>query len=255
MLQAATPSLQLTVKMTKQVQGRLPTGFAARIVAGWNADTTPLTHVRVTASAILVDNDLMRATPLVPRTCSTAGTTCATDADCPSGESCFGAGPVTGWAGQAAVDGEWRRFTGAALDAVHDGDVIPQSITWDQYVPSDGALRVQADAFGKDCIDTAYGQSLADGVKRLGLNEGIICLGAGTSHAAGKIDATYPGPDFGAGPAGTQTYETQSTGGEGGRCSVTTAMLCVVDQDCPSGETCATTGGAFRLRYTIEKIS
>jgi hypothetical protein len=32
-------------------------------------------------------------------------------------------------------------------------------------------------------------------------------------------------------------------------------MLCVADEDCPSGETCATTGGAFRLRYTIEKVA
>ena len=173
----------------------------------------------------------------------------------PATESCFGAGPVEGWAGQAASNGEWRRFSGPDLEAVHDGDVIGQSITWDQYLESGGELRVQADAFAKDCIDTAYGQSLADGVKRLGLNKGIICLGAGTAHPAGRIDVTYPGPDFGAGPAGTQTYETQSTGGEGGRCSITTGTLCVVDQDCPGGETCATTGGAFRLRYTIEKVS
>src|SRR5262249_31261463 len=99
-------------------------------------------------------------------------------------------------------------------------------------------------------IDTAYGHSLADGLKRLGLNKGIVCLGGGTQHAAGGIDVTYPGPDFGAG-----THETQSTGGEGGRCSITTSTLCVVDADCPSGETCARTGGAFRLRYTIEKVS
>ncbi len=250
-----TPSLDVTVKMTKKVKGQLPTGWAGRIVTGWNAKASDLVHVRVTASAILVENDLMRATPLVPRTCSTADTPCATDADCPSGESCFGEGPVQGWGGQAAVDGEWRRFPDASLTTVHDGDVIAQSITWDQYLEPDGALRVQADAFAKDCIDTTYGHALADGVQKLGLTKGIICLGAGTSHAAGRIDATYPGPDFGAGSGGTQTYETQSTGGEGGHCSVTTGMLCVVDPDCPSGETCTTTGGAFRLRYTIEKIS
>ena len=52
-----------------------------------------------------------------------------------------------------------------------------------------------------------------------------------------------------------QRFVTESTGGEGGRCSITTDTLCVVNEDCPSGETCATTGGAFRLRYTIEKVS
>jgi hypothetical protein len=31
-------------------------------------------------------------------------------------------------------------------------------------------------------------------------------------------------------------------------------MLCVVNEDCPMGETCTTTGGAFRLRHTIEKV-
>ena len=253
-LQAPTPSLEVTVKMTKKVKGGLPTGFAGRLVAGWNDKHASLTHVRVTVSAILVENDLMRATPVVPRTCSTADTPCATDGDCPAGESCFGEGPVEGWAGQSAANGEWRRFTGAALDRVRDGDVIAQSTTWDEYLASDGKLRVQADAYAKDCIDTAYGHPLSEGVAHLGLVKGILCLGSGTSHPAGKIDVTYPGLDFGAG-SGTQTYETESTGGEGGRCSITTDTLCVVNEDCPSGETCATTGGAFRLRYTIEKVS
>ena len=66
--------------------------------------------------------------------------------------------------------------------------------------------------------------------------------------------ATATEPPQGIRSAGTQTYETQSTGGEGGACSLTTGMLCVVDTDCPSDETCTTTGGAFRLRYTIDKV-
>ncbi len=249
------PGLDVTVRMTKRVKGGLPTGFAGRLVAGWTDRATVLTHVRVTASALLVANDLQRVTPLVPKTCSVADTPCATAADCPAGESCWGAGPVDGWAGQMAVDGEWRRFTGAAFDTVDDGSVLPVAITLDEYLPDDGELRIQADAFARDCIDTAYGQPLKAGLDRLGLLKGIQCLGLGTSHAAGKVDVTYKGPDFGAGSAGTQTYETQSTGGEGGACSLTTGMLCVVDADCPSGETCTTTGGAFRLRYTIDKVS
>jgi hypothetical protein len=247
------PSLDVTVRMTRRTNGQLPTGFAGRFVAGWNVKAAPLTHVRVTVSAILVANDLMRAAPLVPRTCEIAGTPCDTAADCPAGEHCWGEGPVHGWGGQVAVNGEWRRFSGSDLDTVADGDVIGQAITYDQYLAPDGELRVQADAFSRECINTRYGQSLASGLDRLGLQKGIICIGADESHSGGAIDEMYAAPDFGSGPFGTQTYETESSGGEGGHCSVTTSTLCVVDDDCP-GETCTTTGGAFRLRYTIEKV-
>ncbi|MGH7894662.1 MAG: hypothetical protein ACREQL_08330, partial [Candidatus Binatia bacterium] len=254
-LSGPTPSLEVTVRMTKKVRGELPTGFAGRIVAGWNDRTTTLTHVRVTVSDLLVENALMRSTPLVPRTCSVADTPCATDADCPSGETCLGEGAVKGWRGQVAANGEWRRYSGTSLDDVVSGSMVPLSIGFDQYLPANGVLRLQADAFARECINTAYGHSLADGLKRYGLLKGLQCLGLDESHAAGKIDEIYPGPAFGAGPAGTQTYETESTGGEGGQCSITTGTLCVVDTDCATGETCNTTGGAFRLRYTIEKLS
>jgi hypothetical protein len=248
------PSLDVTVRMTKRVHGRLPTGFAGRIVAGWTDRRAALTHVRVTFSAVLVANDLQRATPLVPRTCSSADTPCGANADCPSGETCLGQGPVNGWRGQAAANGEWRRFSGPELDTVADGSIVPQSIVLDEFLPADGTLRIQSDAFARECIQTMYGNSLANELKRLGIVKGINCLGLDERHFAGTIDVTYPGPDFGAGAAGMQTYETQSTGGAGGTCSITTSMLCVVDADCP-GETCNTTGGAFRLRYTIAKVS
>jgi hypothetical protein len=247
--------LDVTVRMTKEHRGELPTGFAGRFIAGWNDRSSALTHVRVSITDILVSNDLTRVTPLIPLTCSTADTPCTTDADCPSGETCLGAGPVRGWRGQANVNGEWRRFSGSALDVVTDGSIVPQSIVLDQYLPAGGTLDVHADAFSRECIDTAYAHSLADELVRFGLLKGIQCLGADEAHSAGAVDVSYPGPDFGAGAGGTQTYETQSTGGQGGACSTTTDMLCVVDADCPSGETCVTTGGAFRLRYTIEKLS
>ena len=60
-------------------------------------------------------------------------------------------------------------------------------------------------------------------------------------------------PDFGSGGSSTD-YETISVGGQGGHCSATTAQLCVVDADCPSGETCVETGGAYSLRYRIETV-
>jgi hypothetical protein len=248
------PYLEASIRLSKKVKGRLPTGFAGRLVAGWRKDPTPLTGVRVTVSAVLVGNDLQRRAPLVPRTCETSDTPCDTAADCPQGEACLGAGPVDGWRGQAAVNGEWRRFTGAVLDHVDSGDTLAQSIVVEQYLPADGALRVQADAFSRECINTSYGTSLADSLARLGLVKGLVCLGADESHAAGKIDVSSPGPDFGAGPGGSTTYETRSVGGEGGTCSVSTGELCVVDDDCPAGELCNVTGGAFTLRYTIERL-
>ena len=259
-----TPSLEVQVRMSRKVRRKLPTGFAGRIVAGWSVRTASLTHVRVTVSAILVDNDLQRVHPLVPKACSVSDAPCTTDGDCPMGESCLGAGPVNGWHGQVGVNGEWRRFSGPALDQVADGSVVLQAVVLDQFLPATGALRVQGDAYARDCIDTTYGQSLADGVNTLGLANGIVCLGAGGAHPAGRIDETYPGPEFGAGAGGSQTYETRSTGGEGGTCSITTSMLCVDVcagvtpcplSDCPPGETCVTTGGAFRLRYTIERLA
>ena len=49
-MQGSTPSLEVTVKMTKKVKGGLPTGFAGRLVAGWNDKHASLTHVRVSVS-------------------------------------------------------------------------------------------------------------------------------------------------------------------------------------------------------------
>jgi hypothetical protein len=46
----------------------------------------------------------------------------------------------------------------------------------------------------------------------------------------------------------------QSVGGEGGHCSMTTAQGCVVTADCPSGESCIATSGAFTLQYRIERL-
>jgi hypothetical protein len=80
----------------------------------------------------------------------------------------------------------------------------------------------------------------------------VNCL-AGTQHNAGEVNVTYASPDFGSG-SGLMEYETPAIGGDGGNCSVTTDRLCVIDTDCPSGESCARTDGAFALRYRIETI-
>src|SRR5206468_2138245 len=119
------------------VHGVLPTGYAGTLLAGWVKDPTPLTHVRVTVSDLVINNALQLATPVAPKTCSTSHGPCSTSADCSSGESCLGAGPVKSWVMQAAINGEWQELSG--LDVVNTGDVIPQTLVYDQYL----AARVE----------------------------------------------------------------------------------------------------------------
>jgi len=247
-LRGGDPHLHVVVRLKKKVHGQLPTGFAGTIVAGWKNDPSPLTHVRVTLDALVIENALRPAEPVAPKTCSTSDTVpCASAADCPAGESCLGVGPVRSWSMQAAVNGEWQEFTGLA--SVETGDVVPQALVYDQYLPPDGTLHLIAQGVAHECIDALYGKSLATDLTEVGFNKGVACL-ASTARSPGDLDVTYAGPDFGAGD-----HETASTGGEGGHCSLTTGLLCVVDADCPSGESCTRTGGASALRYRIERLS
>ncbi len=249
-LHGDAPFLAARLRLHRKVRGVLPTGFAATIEAGWLGDPTPLTHVRVTFTGVDVHNALQPVTPSVPRTCSVSDTPCDTEADCPSGESCFGAGPVKSWRGQVAVNGEWTELTG--LDDVDSGASFPQAIVVDQYLPDDGSLHVEAVTRAHECINTMYAKSLAEGLVELGFNKGVICL-ATEARDPGAIDVTYGAPDFGSG-GGSMDHETVSVGGRGGHCSATTAQLCTLDADCPSSETCIETGGAYSLRYRIEKL-
>ena len=243
--------LHVRVRMTKRVHGVLPTGYAGTLLAGWVKDPTPLTHVRVTVSDLVINNALQLATPVAPKTCSTSHGPCSTSADCSSGESCLGAGPVKSWVMQAAINGEWQELSG--LDVVNTGDVIPQTLVYDQYLPASGEVHLEVNGAAHECVDTMYAKSLATEVAELGFNKGIACL-ASTAHPPGTINLAYAGPDFGAGGSGSMDYETVSSGGEGGNCSTSTTLTCVVDGDCPSGEMCQTTGGAFSLRYRIERL-
>jgi hypothetical protein len=250
-LKESPPHLHVRVRLTRRVHGEFPTGFAGTLLAGWLHDTTPLTHVRVTASALVIRNALQRATPVAPKGCSSNDDPCDTAADCPSGDSCLGAGPVKSWVMQAAVNGEWQEFSG--LDVVNTSDVIPQSLVYNQWLPTNGAVHLEVVGSARECIDTMFAKSLATDLVELGFNKGLQCL-ASTSPDPGRINLTYPAPDFGAG-SGSMDYETVSTGGAGGNCSMTTGLTCVVDADCPSGEMCNTTGGAFALRYRIERVA
>ncbi|HLK10239.1 MAG TPA: hypothetical protein VKW76_02555 [Candidatus Binatia bacterium] len=245
-----SPHLSVRVLLSRRVRGALPTGFAGTIEAGWRRDPTPLTHVRVTLDAVEIDNALQPLVPSVPKTCSVSGTPCSTAADCPSGESCLGMGPVKSWRLQAAVNGQWQEL--GNLSSVGTGDVIAEGLTYDQYLPAGGQVHLLANGNAQECIDNLYGQSLATDLTQLGFSKGVACL-ATEAYDPGTVDVTYAGPDFGAGP-GSTSYAMVSVGGRGGHCSATTSQLCVLDRDCPSGETCATTGGAYTLHYTITRL-
>ena len=139
---------------------------------------------------------------------------------------------------------------------------IAQSLVYDQYLPADGQVRIQAHGVSKECVDTMLGKSLGTDVEQHGFIRGLDCLtsrshntfGGSSSHAPGRIDEVYPGPDFGAGVTGSMDYAVTSTGGDAGHCSLTTSMLCVYDEDCPSMESCTIVGGAYDLRYRIERL-
>src|SRR5262249_34096326 len=154
---AGVPFLAARLGLRHKVHGEFPTGFAGTIEVGWLGDPTPLTHVRTTITAVAVTNALQPETPSVPRTCSSNDAPCSTAPDCPSGDSCFGQGPVKSWHGQVAVNGEWADLTG--LDSVDNGGTYPQAIVFDQYLPASASLHLQATARSHECIDAMYGRS------------------------------------------------------------------------------------------------
>src|SRR5262245_39464591 len=185
-LRGTNPHLEVRILMSRRVRGQLPTGFAGTFVAGWDQGSKAMTHVRMTLTGVVIKNALKPSQPVVPRTCSTStATACATDADCPAGESCFGLGNVPGWVMQVAMNGEWRQLPGLA--GVQGPTVVPYDLVLDQYLPPDGTLRLQADGFSRECIDAMYGTSLAFGLQQLGLVKGLQCL-ASTAHRPGSID-------------------------------------------------------------------
>ncbi|HEY2773868.1 MAG TPA: hypothetical protein VGK20_07435 [Candidatus Binatia bacterium] len=292
------PHLQVTVRMTA---GSAPTGFSGTLFAGWVGDATPLSHVRVTLQQVEVKHPLKPAVPISPKTCSSTGASCTADSDCTdpsypvctflsgtskvcqracgadtdckpptcpacsSSDTCLGLGPITPWALQVGVNGQWQKLTG--LDSVTQPTIaggsfsIPQAQVYDQFLPSDGSLRIQAHGVSKECVDAMLGKAIATDLVEQGLTKGLDCLtsrghtsfGGSQSHSPGRIDQTYAGPNFGAGMAGTD-YVVPSVGGDAGHCSVSTSTLCVFDEDCPGGETCTIVGAAFDLHYHIEVV-
>jgi len=252
-LDGPNPHLHVSVLMTgdpEDILAPLPTGFAGTILAGWRHDRTRLTHVRVTLKDIVVHNPLQRVTALAPKLCGGTGPSCESDADCSAGTSCLGFGPIKEWHLQASVNGEWKEVP--HLQSVNAGDVIPEHLVWEQYLPEAGAIRLRVDGSARECVSEMYGMSLADDLAQLGFGTGVTCLNS-TEHSVGVVDVSFPAPTFGASP-GSGTHEDVSVGGEGGTCSATPSEQCVVDEDCPAMETCNTTGGAMTVRYRIQRL-
>ncbi len=243
------PHLDVSVRMTQMTATGLPTGFAGTLFAGWDNDAKPLTHVRLTVTAAVIHNPLQLKKPVVPRQCTVGNAQCTEDSDCPQSARCVGIGRVKQWRLQAAMNGEWRELSG--LEDVDAGDVVPQSIVLDQYLPAEGQLEVLADGASEDCINKIFGQSLKRSRELLGFEGGLLCL-TSAPHGAGSVRAVYTGPDFGSGN-GRMEYETRASGGEGGACA-NTSEPCLVDADCAAGDRCSPTGGSFSLRYVIEKL-
>jgi hypothetical protein len=202
----------------------LPTGFAGTIWAGWRNDPTPLTHVRVTLENVAIRNSLQEVSPVVP---------------------------AKAWHLQAAVNGEWKELNG--FGNVSAGDVVPLGVTYDEYLPADGAIHLELDGAARNCISTMYGKSIGTDIRELGLIDGIACLNT-IEHSPGRVDVRLPGPEFGAGDDDdAAAHEAVSVGGEGGTCSASPS-LCVVDQDCPALQACVQKGGAMALRYRVERL-
>jgi hypothetical protein len=184
----------------------------------------PLTHLRVTVDSVTIHNPLRPLKPVVKE--------------------------VKDWALDARINGVAQRLTG--LGAVNTGDVIPQSLVFDEYLPADGKLHLYSEGTAHSCVDTMFGQSFSTDIGQVGLGSLGDCLQA-TDADPGDVDVTYSGPDFGAGTGG-MTYDSPSQMGQGGFCSATTATPCLTTTDCPSGENCNETGGAYSLHYKIERV-
>jgi hypothetical protein len=225
-LRGPHPRLRVTVRMTEPVNGRLPTGFAATLFAGWRqARTHDLEHLRVTVEGVVV-RDARKPFALAPPL-----------------------DPPPGWRMQAAVNGEWQELPGLGdVARGAEGRFFATPVAFDQYLPRHGALRLFAGGSSAACVETMFAQSLLETIIRFGGSQDLAgaCLFT-TDPGLGQVNLTIAGPHFGARPA---AYEVTS---ESGSCSATATLDCRTNGDCPAGETCEGIG-AFALRFRIEKV-
>jgi hypothetical protein len=249
----ATPIVRAVVHMTTPIKGTLPSQVGKTIIARWPQDPTAVTHVRVNVTGIDIVNPLKLVTPVLPLTkrCSVTTSQDCSATPCPAGQTCLSlGGPTPGWQIFFEVNGDWQEVPG--LQAIASPGFIPLNLTYDAGLLAGDTLHMHATGKSLACLESQlYGRSLADDLALYGLTDGATCL-ANTSADIGAFNLSYTGPDFG-GALAPASYVTQSTGGDGGHCLVTTSQLCLADADCPAGESCFPTGGSFKLHYTIKK--
>ena len=110
---AAGDHLTVTVRLTAQPA---PTGYAATILAGWDAAPPALTHLKVTVNGLVIKNPLKPVTPV--------------------------GRPAPGWRMQVATNGEWQKLAG--LENVTAAMTVPQYVVFEQWLPAGQSLHLFA---------------------------------------------------------------------------------------------------------------
>ncbi len=178
-------------------------------------------------------------------TCNTSGAPCHTDQNCKTGDFCTNGttcvgGTVPGWEMFGEVNGDWVQFAGKALSGVgtaspfaappYNSDDLTAAIkgTFDEYVPSNGAIHIATTGHSTGCTDVnLYGHNLKDSLTRFGLGAGAACFEESDANP-GPIDIIHNGPNFVAEPpnglcTGLGTPFGCCTGSGAGTCSVVDA--------------------------------
>ncbi len=197
-LDGANPHYEVTVLMTELVGSRMPTGFAATMLAGWQrSPASPLVHLRVTIDGVTVNR------PLKPTNL-----------------------PVTippGWKMDAELNGAWQQVGG--LDGIGARSTVltvPIATSYDVFLLRDQKLNLHADAASIGCIDTLFGHSLLDDLIRFGFDPtnpatlnpavqlGSVCLLAASEVGAGSVDVSFGAPTWG---VNDSAYQVMSSTG------------------------------------------
>jgi len=249
-----TPVVHAVVNMTTPIAGQLPSMVGKAIIARWRGDRTPMARVRLQVTAIDILNPLKPVHPAVSQRmrCSETSSQDCSATPCPPGETCrtFG-GPIPGWEVFLEANGNWQKLAG--LEGIVAPGSVPQRLRYDEAVPTTGGvLRLHATGHSLDCRESVYGMSIRRDLEIFGITDTLACLQDAESHDVGELDLTFTAAALP--PRGqSASYVTQSVGGAGGSCSTTASQLCLTDADCPDGEMCDVTGGAYRLHYTITR--